>query len=731
MSQLLSSNFKSIINAHIDNFSSSKSSIGLKFSGKGFLDLSNINNNYDNYGLAFQLSSNSTNFKELAIIDNSNFFYNNNYLSLKIGISEPLISIKSISSNNNYKPININNNIFITSNFIGIGTTNPLSKLDIRGDLILEGVIKKTDGSLFNTTQWSNSLINQNNIYYNQGYIGIGTINPQSLFHLATLSQSTDINIRMTNQNTTHSSNDGFLIGLNSNQNGILWNYENSSILLGTSNQERLRITSNGRIGIGTTNPQSIIDIRGDLTLEGVIKKPDGSIFNSSQWSNSSINQNNIYYNQGYIGIGTTNPQSLIHLIGQQSSNIVIRLTDNITGHNNSNGFIIGINSNQNGLIWNYENKDIIIGTSNQERLRITSNGRIGIGTTNPQTTLDIYGNLNINGILTINNYQFTSNLTININSNIFYYNNNELNISNFTKSNNYPIQNSNTILMNTDFVNINNLIINGNIYKSSNINSSNMIETFWLKSSINSNNIYYNKGNIGIGTTNPQFPLHIIGDINITGNYKTNGINLAISGITFSDERIKTNIIDINDNIALEQILNIKPKLYNYIDKEERGNDLVYGFIAQQIKEVIPEAIKIEKEYIPNIYKPYPYINNQIITYDDLTDKLNINDLIKIKGIDNNYLYANIINITSNLIIIDKEINGNECFIYGKEVSDFHKIDKSYIYTLNVCAIQDLYNMINELQIKILHQDDEINKLLSILEPISNITSNLDNYNI
>jgi hypothetical protein len=51
--------------------------------------------------------------------------------------------------------------------------------------------------------------------------------------------------------------------------------------------------------------------------------------------------------------------------------------------------------------------------------------------------------------------------------------------------------------------------------------------------------------------------------------------------------------------------ILQIQPTTYYYRDEaRNRGNGKVYGFIAQQIKEVIPDAVHTTQEIITNIYK-------------------------------------------------------------------------------------------------------------------------------
>jgi hypothetical protein len=70
------------------------------------------------------------------------------------------------------------------------------------------------------------------------------------------------------------------------------------------------------------------------------------------------------------------------------------------------------------------------------------------------------------------------------------------------------------------------------------------------------------------------------------------------------SDSRFKTNIKDIDDSGALDLLRKVKPKTYEYIDKPDRGAGTVYGFIAQDIAEVFPNASSIQREKIPSIYE-------------------------------------------------------------------------------------------------------------------------------
>jgi len=65
--------------------------------------------------------------------------------------------------------------------------------------------------------------------------------------------------------------------------------------------------------------------------------------------------------------------------------------------------------------------------------------------------------------------------------------------------------------------------------------------------------------------------------------------------------------------------------------------------------------------------------------------------------------------------ITIDNREELNEIdliFVYGIKVNNLHILDKSYIYTLNICAIQELNNNVDD----IINIDNDINNMLDNL---------------
>ena len=80
---------------------------------------------------------------------------------------------------------------------------------------------------------------------------------------------------------------------------------------------------------------------------------------------------------------------------------------------------------------------------------------------------------------------------------------------------------------------------------------------------------------------------------------------------------------------------------------------------------------------------------------------KIEIGDVLEIYTKDNSY-EVNVINKDNDRIEIDKNIVDNDIFIYGRLVKDFHIIDKSYLYTLNICATQELARIVKDLKERI-----------------------------
>ena len=201
------------------------------------------------------------------------------------------------------------------------------------------------------------------------------------------------------------------------------------------------------------------------------------------------------------------------------------------------------------------------------------------------------------------------------------------------------------------------------------------------------------------------------------------------IAGV--SDERIKKDVKLIQN--SLDKLLKLKPKTYKYIDEIKKGFNDNYGFIAQEVKEIIPEAVETIKDFIPNIYKSFDILDNIIFTNEDLSSELKVNDSIKIIDeikIENNE--CKILEINNKYIKIDKTIKGTKYFIYGKLVEDYHTLSKEHLFSLNISATQELYKIIQQQQLDHMKETQELYKIIQqqqlIINDIQNILMLLKN---
>ena len=179
-------------------------------------------------------------------------------------------------------------------------------------------------------------------------------------------------------------------------------------------------------------------------------------------------------------------------------------------------------------------------------------------------------------------------------------------------------------------------------------------------------------------------------------GNMRCNNIicnKITATTTNFSDVRIKTNIIDINDISALAIIRQIQPKIYNYIDVINKGDKPVWGFIAQQVKSVLDYSTSLITSIIPDIYELAEVLNSNTIKLNTKTTiNFEINKIIRLIKTDGQPLETKITSILDiNTFTVKENIFQQQIFVYGREVDDFHTLNKDAIFTVATAALQEV----------------------------------------
>ena len=186
------------------------------------------------------------------------------------------------------------------------------------------------------------------------GNVGIGTSSPGSLLNLA---HPTAADIRLTVGSTLQAN----IYSSSSDTN--IFSVANNPLILGTNNTERLRVTSTGLVGIGTSSPSQLLHVNGN-TFVGAAA--------AAQWSVLTV--------AGDAALAAAAP--IFHFVNAAGSARFAYIN-----HSGTGGDL---------LVLNQEAGALRLGTSNQERLRITSAGLVGIGT----TTVQAGHTLQVNGII-------------------------------------------------------------------------------------------------------------------------------------------------------------------------------------------------------------------------------------------------------------------------------------------------------------------------------------------
>jgi hypothetical protein len=214
-----------------------------------------------------------------------------------------------------------------------------------------------------------------------------------------------------------------------------------------------------------------------------------------------------------------------------------------------------------------------------------------------------------------------------------------------------------------------------------------------------------------------------------------------AAAYVVASDSRIKSNIASIDTQSSLDSLRKLKPSSYNLIENPDK---LVYGFIAQEVNDVIPEATSIATNYVPSIYEN-AFIEGKKITLIHKTADISWKK-IKIAShecrvtaiIDEKTIYIETDISNSDIGPLDVSgktltlTNGiyrykdtNEiytglvksgAFVYGHEVDDFCSLNKDTIWTITAAATQELDKQLQDAKRQIQSQEQRIQSLEKII---------------
>ena len=215
------------------------------------------------------------------------------------------------------------------------------------------------------------------------------------------------------------------------------------------------------------------------------------------------------------------------------------------------------------------------------------------------------------------------------------------------------------------------------------------------------------------------------------TGSFSGNLVSLNASylvassvGFTInSDQRIKKNIAPLSSADSLEIVKSLKPCQFNYIDYM-KGTVSKYGYLAQEVENVLPYVVHKNQAYIPNFFENI-HIENQhkIILDEKTTESLAIGTNVQFYDIENEIHFRQVHEIVDEKTFIITEpfpLDQGTLFLYGQEVHDYRSIDTDQINTILLSALQGTDKTLEK-------QKDRLEKLKTKWSEYKKKNSNLE----
>jgi len=329
--------------------------------------------------------------------------------------------------------IPITNSYFCYTNDYGIGTpdSNGLQVFASNGDVLRFG--HRTGGTTFTEDMRIAS----------NGNVGIGTASPgerltvaataNNAARITSTATTTALVLDNTNANAwgsniaiaTGGTTAGFfgtigsLLGSTAQDLAVYAATGNGFRVYTNGNNERMRVTSAGLVGIGTASPTAVLNVNGagpmarfqsgaaaDGRIEFAYNTTDIGYLNMASatqlelYGRSGValafgaggSERMRITSAGNVGIGTGTPAQRLDVTGSENS--VQARFGSVPGRGLTIGTAVVTGTNDAGVVFNAPTTEgtFIFQTVSTERMRVTSAGNVGIGTSSPAAKLDVTG---------------------------------------------------------------------------------------------------------------------------------------------------------------------------------------------------------------------------------------------------------------------------------------------------------------------------------------------------